>query len=367
MIYLDNAATTRPCDEAVEAAVKTARECFGNVSSLHKLGIESEKLLNSAKNTILKKLSLQGELYFTSGATESNNTILRGVADAYKRNGKTIITTAMEHPSVARVCDLLEKDGFNIIRLSPKDAFNNFEEYIAEHITPDTILVSCMAVNNETGYKVDTKKLYALIKRKNKSCMLHVDGVQGFCKTALYGDYISLSAHKIHGFKGVGAMYVAKGCRFTPLLYGGGQQKNLRSGTEQIETIAAFEAAVKAYPTDLSHYEKLNSLLRSRLSEMEEVYVNSPDADRGVPNILSFSVMGVRSEIMLHYLEEKQIYVSSGSACSKGKISSVPDSFGIDEKRADSTLRVSFSMANTEEEINTLADEILLGIKRFRR
>ena len=367
MIYLDNAATTRPCDEAVNAAVNTARECFGNVSSLHKMGIEAEKLLLGAKNTILKKLGLQGELYFTSGATESNNTVLKGVCDAYKRSGKTIITTAMEHPSVARVCDHLENSGFNVIRLSPKDAFFNFEEYIAEHITPDTILVSCMAVNNETGYKVDTKKLYALVKRKNKNCMLHVDGVQGFCKTALYGDYISLSAHKVHGFKGVGALYVAKGCRFTPQLLGGGQQKNLRSGTEPIEAIAAFEAAVKAYPTDLSHYEELNKILRSRLLKMQDVYINSPDPDYGVPNILSFSVLGVRSEIMLHSLEEKQIYVSSGSACSKGKISSVPDSFGIDEKRADSTIRVSFSMSNTAEDINTLADEIEAGIKRFRR
>ena len=367
MIYLDNAATTKPCEEAIKAASDTARECFGNVSSLHKMGIEAEKRLNSAKAAILKKLSAEGEIFFTSGATESNNTVLRGVCEAYRRRGNTVITTAMEHPSVARVCDYLEKQGFNIVRLSPKDAFDNFEEYIAEAVNDDVILVSCMAVNNETGYKIDTAKLYRLVKRKNKDTIVHIDGVQGFCKVPLKGDFISLSAHKIHGLKGVGALYAAKGMRFSPLVYGGGQQKNLRPGTEPIEIISAFEAAVKAYPKDLSHYERLNAVLRERLSNMTDVVVNSPDLSRGVPNILSFSVLGVRSEIMLHSLEEKQIYVSSGSACSKGKISAVPDSFGIDAKRADSTIRVSFCMENTEEQISILANEIEAGIKRFRR
>ncbi len=370
MIYLDNAATTKPCREAVEAAVKVANECFGNVSSLHRMGIEAEKAVNSARTTILKKLgngAVNGQLFFTSGATESNNTVIKGVCEAYKRSGNTIITTAMEHPSVARVMDSVEKQGFNVIRLAPKDAFENYEEYIAENVTDDTILVSCMAVNNETGYKVDTKKLYALVKRKNKNTLLHVDGVQGFCKTELCGDFISLSAHKIHGLKGIGALYAAKGVRFTPLLLGGGQQKNLRSGTEAVEAISAFEAAVKAYPADLTHYEQLNAYLRERLSEIDDIVINSPDASRGVFNILSFSVLGVRSEIMLHFLEEKEIYVSSGSACSKGKISGVPEAFGIDDKRADSTLRVSFSFENTKEDIDTLVNEIKAGCQRFRR
>ncbi len=368
MIYLDNAATTKPCKEAIDALASAAECCFGNVSSLHKMGIEAEKVVTGAKNTILKKLgngALNGQFFFTSGATESNNTIIKGVCDAYKRSGKTVVTTAMEHPSVARVTDFMEKQGFNIIRLSPKDAIVNFEEYIADNITDDTILVSCMAVNNETGFKVDTKKLYTLIKRKNRNTLVHTDGVQGFCKTELCGDFISLSAHKIHGIKGIGGFYCTKGVRFTPLLLGGGQQKNLRSGTEAVEAIAAFEAAVKAYPTDLSHYEALNIYLRERLSEIPDVIINSPE--NGVPNILSFSVLGVRSEIMLHSLEEKQIYVSSGSACSKGKVSSVPDSFGIDDKRADSTLRVSFSFENSKEDIDVLINEIKAGCERFRK
>lgn len=368
MIYFDNAATTKPCEEAINAAVSTARSNFGNVSSLHRMGINAEKTVTDTSAAIMKRLGkTQGEIFFTSGATESNNTVIRGVCDAYKRRGNTVVTTAMEHPSVARVFDSLEKQGLNVIRLSPKDAFDNFEEYIAEYVNEDVILVSCMAVNNENGYKTDTNKLYNLVKRKNKDTVVHIDGVQGFCKVPLQGDFISLSAHKIHGLKGVGAFYAAKGIRFTPLVYGGGQQKNLRPGTEPTDIIAAFGAAVKAYPKDISHFEKLNERLRERLLKMDGVYINSPDFTRGVPNILSFSVIGVRSEIMLHSLEEKQIYVSSGSACSKGKISSVPDAFGLDAKRADSTLRVSFSLDNTLEEIDLLADEIEAGIKRFRR
>lgn len=365
MIYLDNAATTKPCEQAIKAAEDAARSCFGNVSSLHRLGIESEKLMISAKKTLLKKLGAQGEIYFTSGATESNNLAIRGAADAYRRRGNRIVTTAMEHPSVARTMDYLEKQGFEIIRLSPKDAIDSFEQHIADNVTADTILVSCMAVNNENGFKVDTEKLYRLIKNVNNDTIVHIDGVQGFCKVPLKGDLISLSGHKIHGFKGIGALYCADKVRFTPLVYGGGQQKNLRPGTEPTELIASFEAAVKAYPADLSHYKELNEHLRERLARMEEVYINSPD--NSVDNILSFSVLGVRSEIMLHSLEEKGIYVSSGSACSKGKISSVPDAFGMNAERADSTIRVSFSMETTKEDIDTLCDEIENGIVRFRR
>lgn len=365
MIYLDNAATTKPCVQAIKAAEETAVNCFGNVSSLHRLGIASEKLMAGASKTLLGKLSCQGTIYFTSGATESNNLAVRGVADAYKRRGNRIVTTAMEHPSVARAMDSLEKQGFEIVRLSPKDAIDNFEQYIADNVTKETILVSCMAVNNENGFKVDTEKLYRLVKSANSETIVHIDGVQGFCKVKLKGDLISISAHKIHGLKGIGALYCADKTRFTPLVYGGGQQKNLRPGTEPIELIASFEAAVKAYPTDLSHYGVLNRKLKSRLSRMEDVYINSPE--NSVDNIVSFSVLGVRSEIMLHSLEEHDIFVSSGSACSKGKISSVPDSFGMSAERADTTIRVSFSMETTEDDIDRLADEIENGIGRFRR
>lgn len=368
MIYLDNAATTKPCEASINAALSAAKECFGNPSSLHRMGINSEKLINSAKADIIKRLQKKdGDFYFTAGATESNNTVIKGVCDAYKRRGNTVITTAMEHPSVAKVADYIEKQGFNVIRLSPKDAIDSFEEYIADKVNKDVILVSVMAVNNENGYKTDTEKLYRLVKRKNPETIVHVDGVQGFCKVPLQGDFISVSGHKIHALKGIGGFYCAKGMRFTPLLLGGGQQKNLRSGTEPVELIASFAAAAREYPKDISHYETLNKYLKERLSELPDVVINSPDLKLAVPNILSFSVLGVRSEIMLHSLEEREIYVSSGSACSKGKISSVPDAFGIDSKRADSTIRVSFSAENTKADIDTLVTAINDGIKRFRR
>ncbi len=366
MIYLDNAATTKPCDEAVQAAAQAARLCFGNPSSLHRMGIQSEKLINEAKSVILKKLGLQGELFFTSGATESNNLALRGAAQAYKRRGNKIITTAMEHPSVARTMDELEKEGFEIVRLSPKDCLEDFEAYMADSVDERTIMVSCMAVNNENGFKTDSERLYKLVKQKNKDTVVHTDGVQGFCKTALKGDLISLSAHKIHGFKGIGALYKSDNVRILPLVFGGGQQKNIRPGTEPVELVASFAAAVKAYPCDLSHFDELKNHLCERLSRLEDVYINSIE-NKSVPNIVSFSAMGVRSEIMLHALEEKEIFVSSGSACSKGRISSVPDAFGLKADRADSTLRVSFCMENTIEDTDKLAEEIENGILRFRR
>ena len=367
MIYLDNAATAKPCKEAVEALSHAAENNFGNPSSLHKMGIEAEKLMNEGKSAILKRLSKKdGEIFFTSGATESNNTIIRGVANALCRRGKTIITTAMEHPSVARVMDKLEAEGFNIVRLSPKDAIDNFEEYIADNITPDTILVSVMAVNNENGFITDTKKLYTLVKRQNKDIIVHTDGVQGFCKIPLTGDFISMSGHKVHAFKGIGAFYAAKGTRFLPLIYGGGQQKNLRPGTEPVENIAAFSAAVKAYPEDMSHFELLNQRLREGLAAFSDIRINSL-IGKCVPNILNFSVLGVRSEIMLHSLEEREIYVSSGSACSKGKVSSVPDAFGMTDKEADSAIRVSMSHSTGAQDIDELLSGIEAGIKRFRR
>ncbi len=366
MIYLDNSATTRPCDEAIKAACDNMANNFGNPSSLHKAGIEAEKVLKSAKKTILNKLGLDGEIYFTSGATESNNTAIMTVAKTYKHNGKKIVTTAMEHPSVAVPIDKLCEQGYEAVRLAPKD-YDNFEQAVINAVDEKTVLVSVMWVNNETGYITDTARIYNGVKRKNPKTIVHVDAVQGFCKAppkTLKGDFISLSAHKIHGIKGIGALYVAKGVRFEPLLYGGGQQKNLRSGTEAVDIIAGFEAAVKAYPDCTEKYEKLNSLLCERLSALEGITVNSYNNTK---NILNFSVKGVRSEIMLHFLEESEIYVSSGSACSKGKTSGVLSAFGVSDENADSAIRASFSPYTIESDIEALAEGIKKGIERFRR
>lgn len=363
MIYLDNAATAKPCAEAVKAAAECAEQCFGNPSSLHKMGIEAEKLLAETKKVILKRLGKEGELLFTSGATESNNLAIFGTANALKKRGNRVVTTAIEHPSAAEPMKKLKEQGFEVAELKPCEC-EDFEQALIDAVDDKTILVSCMAVNNETGFIVDTKRVYNGVKKKFPKCVVHTDGVQGFCKVPMFGDLISVSAHKIHGFKGVGALYKAKDVRLVPTVYGGGQQGGLRSGTEPVELIAAFGAAVKAYPEELTLFSELKEHLLQPLSGLEGVTLNSRNS---VPNIVNFSVKGVRSEIMLHFLEERGIYVSSGSACSKGKISPVLSALGISAAEADSAVRVSFCRYNTVEEIDTLIEGICDGIKRFRR
>ncbi len=366
MIYLDNSATTKPCKEAIRAVAENMEHNFGNASSLHKMGINAELVLKDVKKTILDKLGLTGEIFFTSGATESNNTVLFGVPKAYKHNGKKIVSSSFEHPSVDMPLKELSEAGYEVVRISPLGE-KSFEERIIDEVDGNTLMVSVMWVNNETGYITDTAKIYNGVKRKNPKTIVHVDGVQGFCKIplkTLKADFISLSAHKIHGPKGIGALYCAKGSRFLPLLYGGGQQKNLRSGTEPVDIIAGFGAAVKAYPDCTARYESLNSRLSEKLSTLEGITFNSFN---NAKNILNFSVRGVRSEIMLHFLEEREIYVSSGSACSKGKKSGVLSEFGVSDSDADSAIRVSFSPETTEEDIEALFEGIKDGIIRFRR
>lgn len=364
MIYLDNAATTKPCKEAAEAAVSCAERCFGNPSSLHHMGVEAEKLIASAKETILSRLKKEGEIIFTSGATESNNLAVFGTANALKRRGNRIITTAMEHPSVSEPMKRLSEQGFEVIALRPCD-YEDFERAVIDAADEKTILVSVMAVNNETGFTVDTKRIYEGVKRKNPGCVVHTDGVQGFCKFPLYGDTISLSGHKIHALKGVGALYKSKSVRLLPTVHGGGQQGGLRSGTEATELIASLKAAVQAYPETVTKFSELRHRLTGHLERLDRIIINSPE--NGAENILNFSVPGIRSEIMLHFLEEKEIYVSSGSACSKGKISPVLAALSISGEQADSAIRVSFCRYNTEAEVDLLAEALAEGIKRFRR
>ena len=366
MIYLDNSATTKPCKEAIQAVAENMEYNFGNPSSLHKMGINAELVIKDVKKTILDKLGLPGEIFFTSGATESNNTVLFGVPKAYKHNGKKIVSSSFEHPSVDMPLKELSETGYEVVRISPLGE-KPFEDRIIDEVDGNTLMVSVMWVNNETGYITDTAKIYNGVKRKNPKTIVHVDAVQGFCKIptkTLKADFISLSAHKIHGPKGIGALYCAKGSRFLPLLYGGGQQKNLRSGTEPVDIIAGFGAAVKAYPDCRAKYESLNTGLSEKLSTLEGITFNSFN---NAKNILNFSVRGIRSEIMLHFLEEREIYVSSGSACSKGKKSGVLSEFGVSDSDADSAIRVSFSPETTEEDIEALFEGIKDGIIRFRR
>lgn len=372
MIYLDNAATTKPCTECVRAVNEAMENTFGNPSSLHKAGTDSLQIISRAKHTILgalsgKKTTFEGEVIFTSGATESNNTALLGSAHRFlHRSNKSnkIVTTAIEHPSVARTIQRFEEDGYEVCRLAPKDS-KDFVEALVNAVDENTVLLSAMAVNNETGFAIDVPRLYKEVKRKNSKTIVHIDAVQGFLKVPLDGDLISVSGHKIHSTKGIGALYIKKGENILPLLSGGGQQKNLRSGTEPVELIAGFEAAVKAYKGNYEHFSELKKYLLERLSKMDGISINS--GDNCLPNIVNFSVRGVRSEIMLHSLEKDGIYVSSGSACSKGKKSEVLTAFGVSDKDADCAVRVSFCAENSTDDINALCGKIEKTIERVRR
>lgn len=373
MIYLDNAATTKPCAECVKAVNEAMEYAFGNASSLHKMGTISIQTIAKARKTLLAALSgtktpLDGSIIFTSGATESNNTALLGIRQRISRNFdknvKKIVSTAIEHPSVARTLTRFEEDGFEVVRLAPKDC-GDFVGALANAVDENTVLLSAMAVNNETGFKIDVPRLYKEVKRKNPKTIVHIDAVQGFLKVPLMGDFISVSGHKIHSTKGIGALFVKKGEAILPLLSGGGQQNNLRSGTEPVELIAGFDAAIRAYRGSVEHFSQLKAHLLEKLSAMDDIGINS-GADC-VPNIVNFSVRGVRSEIMLHSLEEEEIYVSSGSACSKGKKSDVLPAFGISDKDADCAIRVSFSAENTISDVDLLCAKIVKTIERVRR
>lgn len=369
MIYLDNAATTKPCAECVKAVSEAMEQAFGNASSLHKMGTISIQTIAKARKTLLAALSgtktpLDGYVIFTSGATESNNTALLGSLHRFRPNGRKIVSTAIEHPSVAKTLTRFEEDGFDVVRLAPKDC-DDFVEALVNEVDENTALLSAMAVNNETGFKIDVPRLYKEVKRKNPKTIVHIDAVQGFLKVPLLGDLISVSGHKIHSTKGIGALFVRKGEAVLPLLSGGGQQNNLRSGTEPVELIAGFDAAIRAYRGSEDHFSLLKAHLLERLSAMDDIGINS-GADC-VPNIVNFSVRGVRSEIMLHSLEEEEIYVSSGSACSKGKKSDILPAFGISDKDADCAVRVSFSAENTIGDVDLLCSKITKTIERVRR
>ncbi len=373
MIYLDNAATTKPCEECRLAVQQAMENTFGNASSLHKAGTESLKIISRAKHTMLTALSgtktpLDGKIIFTSGATESNNTALLGsahrFAHGFNKGIRKIVSTAIEHPSVSKTLTRFEEDGFEVVRLSPKDS-TDFVKALVGAVDENTVLVSAMAVNNETGFTIDVPRLYKAVKRKNPKIIVHIDAVQGFLKVPLDGDLISVSGHKVHATKGIGALYIKESETILPLLTGGGQQYGLRSGTEPVELIAGFEAAVNAYHGKTEHFAALKAHLLGQLSRMTDVSINS--GDNCLPNIVNFSVRGVRSEIMLHALEENGIYVSNGSACSKGKKSEVLSAFGVSDKDADSAVRVSFCAENTSAEIDVLCDKIEKIIERVRR
>lgn len=373
-VYLDNAATTKPCAEAVEAAVAAMTDNYGNPSSLHRVGLNAQLLMDSARKTIADSIGADsGCIYFTSGATESNNLALRGASAAYGRKRKKIVISAVEHASVEETAADLEKKGFEVVGVSPREDGRYYSADFVNACDDDTCLISMMYVNNETGYIMPVKETFAAVKRKYPDIVTHTDCVQAYMKlpvkaSALCADLISLSGHKIHGAKGVGALYIKKGVRVLPVVTGGKQEKGIRSGTESVPLIAAFGAAVKKLvPTITERYEKVSGLkayLLEKLGDIEGVAVNSPED--GSPYVVNISAGGKRSEIMLHYLENKEVYVSSGSACSKGQQSGVLGQFGIRDKRADSALRISMTAETTEAELDRFCEVLREGMENVR-
>ena len=373
-VYLDNAATTKPCAPAVDAAVAAMTINFGNPSSLHRAGLDAQLVVDRARKIIADSIGASPEnIIFTSGATESNNLALRGASAAYGRKRRKIVVSAVEHASVDETASALEKSGFEVVRIAPREDGKIYAADFLAACDENTCLVSMMLVNNETGHILPVKETFSAVKRRFPDIITHCDCVQGYMKlpvrvNALCADLMSLSAHKIHGVKGSGALYIKKGIRVLPVVTGGKQEKGIRSGTESVPMIAAFAAAAEALaPTIAQRSERalqLKGYLLSRLAEIPQISVNSPDD--GSPYIINISAEGKRSEIMLHFLESREIYVSSGSACSKGVQSGVLGMFGITGKRADSALRISITAETTENELDEFVTALSEGLEKLR-
>ena len=367
--YLDNSATTVVSPSAAEKAFKVMTEIYGNPSSLHTKGIEAEKELEQARKALAERLGAQHEeIFFTSGGTEANNLAVFGAAEAKKRSGKRIVVSSAEHSSVLEAAKHLEQNGWDVVYITPCADGTISPGDVAEQVDKNTTLVSVMYVNNETGAINPVDEIFELARLKNPDIICHTDAVQAFGKLEikakkLGADLISVSGHKVFAPKGVGAIYIKRGVRLVSRQFGGEQEKKVRPGTEPLPLIAAFGEACAEF--DIKENYRLVSELKNyaveRLSEIDGVLFNSPE--NALPYVLNITAGRVRSETMLHFLEEREVYVSSGSACAKGKPSHVLSAMGIDKKRADSALRISFSKHNTKEDIDALCEGIREGLE----
>ncbi len=388
-VYLDNSATTRAFDEVTEYMVHVMKDVYGNPSSLHMAGVEAEREVRMAAQMIAKTLKAdEKEILFTSGGTESDNIALIGTAMANRRAGMHIITTRTEHPAVLETAKYLEEQGFNLTYLDVMHDGRVDINDLKNALTDETILVSIMHVNNETGAVNDIEKLAAAVKEYNLSIVFHTDAVQSYgkyeiCPKKMKIDLLSISGHKIHGPKGSGVLYVNEKVRIRPIIFGGGQQKGLRSGTENVPGIAGIGLAAKLIYEDFAEktdklYD-LKSYFAGELSKLPDVTVNGIPSEAGsdfcalvrqsAPHIVSASFAGVRSEVLLHTLEAAGIYVSSGSACSSNKPakSATLTAMGIDRNLLDSTLRFSFSVMTTREELDRTLEVLAAELPKLRR
>lgn len=380
--YMDNSATTKCFPEVVDAVTDEMTECFGNPSSMHLKGLEAEKKIKKTTETIAATLKCKDkEIVYTSGGTESDNMALIGVARAYKRNGMHIITTKFEHAAILQTAAFLKEEGYEITYLNvSKEGVIDLCE-LESAIREDTILVSVMGVNNEIGSVQPIEEISKIIKKKNPKTLFHVDAVQAYGKIPVVPkkmgiDLMSVSGHKIHGPKGIGFLYISENVKMKPLINGGGQQRNLRSGTENVMGIAGLGAAVEkvfaGFEGDTKRMYELRERMIDNLSKIEGTIVNGADSLHSAPHIVSVSIDGIRAEVLLHALEEKGIYVSAGSACSSNKpaVSATLQAIGVDKKYLDSTVRFSFSVYTTKEEVDFSTDtlsEVLTTLRAYVR
>lgn len=373
-IYLDNSATTRVDNDIAELAARVMTEEYGNPSSLHKKGISAQLILDEARGKIAAALCcLPEEIVFTSGGTEANNLAMFGGVNAARRNGKTLVTAAWEHSSVLASMRELEKRGYTLKTVLPDKSGEMDAAAIAEAVDDDTALVSCMMVNSEVGAVSDIAELVRLVRRKNPKTLIHCDAVQGFGKLEfsvkkLGIDFLSVSGHKIHAPKGVGALYIKKTKRILPLMYGGGQERAVRPGTEPAALIAAFGMAAEKAAARIAENTAQMVALREHFVKKAATFtglcMNSPES--AAPYILNCSLLGYRSEIVLHYLAARGIFVSSGSACAGGKSSHVLAAMNLPRERADSALRVSFGKYNTTGDVDMFFETLAQAVKEIK-
>ncbi len=359
--YLDNSATTRVCPEAAQAALDAMLETYGNPSSTYTKGRDARKLLDRSRRSISAALGCEpAELVFTSCGTESDNWALLSGADSMFRKGRHILTSAVEHDAVRQSAAELERRGFEVTYLMPDASGAIDPESVREALRPDTILVSLMLVNNETGAVTDIASVSRILKEENSPALLHTDAVQGFMKVeftpkGLGADLVSISGHKIHAPKGIGALYIRRGLRLRPYIMGGSQEDGRRAGTEALPQIAAFAEAARIARADLrKNIDYMASLKASAVSELKAAVPGLAVLDTAAPHILSISLPGFRSEVLMNFLEAREIYVSRSSACKKGARSHVLEAIGMPPRQIDGALRIGFSRYSTQEDVDCL-------------
>ncbi|MEK3917448.1 cysteine desulfurase family protein [Paenibacillus sp. FSL H7-0331] len=379
MLYLDYAATTPPYDEVVDAVAEVMKQHYGNPSSLHRLGVVAEQLVSQARAVIASSLSCQPEeIRFTSGGTESNNWAIQATARRFRHRGNHLITTAVEHASVYETFRELERQGFRVTYL-PVDATGAVKlEELDKALSDDTIMVSIMAVNNEMGRIQPISAIGELLRQRSRTIVFHVDAVQAIGKLPLHPgklkiDLLSCSAHKLRGPKGSGFLYVRKGLELPPLLYGGGQEGGLRSGTENVPSLVGMAKAIRMAVEEQERFYTHTHLLRKQLAaairDIPELRLSGSDIeDEMAPHIVHFCFPGMKSEVLVHALEEADIYVSSRSACSSSanKPSRVLKAMGFDDARAISGIRVSYSLSQTIDDMNYFGEQLQKAVERLK-